>query len=1137
MNRRIVAGLAAASVSAAALPARAQAQDAVITGRVTNASSGQGISGVTIAIPELGAGTLTNDVGNYTLSVPAARVRGQSVALQARFIGYRRRSVTVTLAAGRTTQNFTLEADANRLTEVVVTGVSVATERVKVPFAVTRVDSTSTPVVGVNPLAQIQGKVPGANIVSASGRPGTPPSVLLRGPKSINSTGRSQEPLYVVDGVILNGTIADINATEIESLEVVKGAAAASLYGSQAANGVIQITTKRGRMSQNGVKFGLRSEYGASDIERSIGIAQRHGLLMDPTQTRFCINNGLSNATGVSRSQAQQCQRTVDWLQENLRINDNTFDYATATTSMAIDLGSAVQGNDTRRLFQTNPWPGANYNAVQQFVQAQPLALANLDMTAKFGATDIFASANTTQQGGAIAYLNGYKRNSIRLNANQQVGNPLQLSLNTFFSRSAADGFNQEGGGTAFFRLTRTPPIVDLARTDSRGRLFIRPNLQGGGAQNENALYSLQNVGRLDINSRYLGNFRANYTPVSWFAADASLGYDNLNQNGRGFTNRGFRTTGPNPSTQNNGSLQNYAGGQESVNGSAGIAFPNVKALPDLLITPTARVQYLQQDNNFRFASGSQLAVSNVEDLQNSQQAQLTAQAIRQSTRQLTYQGGLQLEYKERYILTADARRDGNSTFGAGQRWATYGRVAGNWIASNEPFFRSLQNTINLLKFTANYGTSGLQPSFAAQYETYTLGTGGTLTPLTLGNQQLRPQKTGGSEFGLELGAFNSVNFTATYALDIVRDQILPVPLAAAQGFQQQWQNAGTVQNKTVELGLTFPLLKTRGLDWTGRVQYDRTINKITSLKVPPFFVGGNTLVAQNTGQLFKVAEGEPIGSFYGRKFATSCNELPASFAAQCGVAGGQYQRNNDGLIVWTGGRELSEGYTNNLWNATLPAAQTPYPKSGYNFAWGHPITLRDTATGVAQSINLGQALPKFRWSASSNLAYKRFSAYGLIDAAVGQSVYNQSRQWSYLDFLSRDQDQTGKDVGDVKPQSYYYRSQENPAGIGGLYDVLGAPLSFFTEKASFAKVREVQFTYRVGKVVGFGDWTFGVTGRNLQTWTNYRGFDPEVGLNPTPIFGFQSAAGSLGSGAITAVDAFSFPNPRTFSFNLSTRF
>ena len=1135
MNRRIVAGLAAASVSAVALPARAQAQEAVITGRVTNAASGQGISGVTIAIPELGAGALTNDVGTYTLSIPAARVRGQPVVLQARFIGYRRQQHTLTLAAGRQTQNFTLEADANRLTEVVVTGVSVATERVKVPFAVTRLDSTSTPVVGVNPLAQIQGKVPGANIVAASGRPGTPPSVLLRGPKSINSTGRSQEPLYVVDGVILNGTIADINASEIESVEVVKGAAASSLYGSQAANGVIQITTKRGRMTQNGVKFGVRSEYGASDVERSIAIAQRHALLMDPTQTRFCISNGLGTTPGVSRSQATQCNRTVDWLQENLRINDNALDFATTTTSFAIDLGSTAQGNDLRRLFQTNPWPGANYNAVEQFVSPKPLALANLDMTAKFGATDIFASANTTQQGGSIAYLDGYKRNSVRLNANQQVGNPLQLSLNTFFSRSTADGFNQEGGGGAFFRLTRTPPIVDLSRTDSQGRLLIRPNIQGGGSQNENALYSLQNIGRLDINNRFLGNFRANYTPATWFATDASLGYDNLSQNGRQFQNRGFRTTASSP--ENNGRLSNYAGGLQSINGSAGIAFPNVKAFPEFLITPTARVQYLQQDGDFRLASGSQLAVSDVEDLNNSQQAQLSASAIRQSVRQLTYSGGLRFEYKERYILDGAMRRDGNSTFGAGQRWATYGRIAGSWIASNESFLQPLQNTLNLLKFTANYGTSGLQPAFASQYETYTIGTGGTLTPLTLGNRLLKPQVNGESEFGVEVGAFNSVNFTATYALGIVRDQILPVPLAAVQGFQQQWQNAGTLQNKTVELGLSFPVLRTRGLDWTGRVQYDRTINKITSLKVPAYFTGGNTLVAQNVGQLFKIAEGEPLGSFYGRKFITSCGELPATFAAQCGGAGSQYQRNSDGLIVWTGGRDLSEGYTSNLWNASLPAAQTPYPAFGRAFAWGHPITLRDEATGAAQSVHLGNALPNFRWSASSNLSYKRFSAYGLVDASVGQSVFNQSRQWSYLDFLSRDQDQTGRDVADVKPVSYYYRSSENGAGVGGLYDVLGAPVSFFTEKSSFAKLREVQVSYRVGRLAGFGDWTLGLTGRNLHTWTKYKGFDPEVGLNSTPIFGFQSGSGSLGPGALTAVDAFNFPNPRSVSFNLSTRF
>ena len=1142
MHRKVVVGLVAASVSAIAAPTRARAQDVVITGRVVSDRGGQPVAGATVLISELGIGGLTNAVGNYTLTVPAVRVRGQSVTLLARYIGFVAQRRAVTLSAGRQVQEFTLVTDANRLTEVVVTGVSVATERTKVPFAVTRIDSAATPVVGVNPLSQIQGKVPGANIVAASGRPGTPPSVLLRGPKSINATGRSQEPLYIVDGVILNGTIADINGNEIESVEVVKGAAASSLYGSQAANGVIQITTKRGRLARDGVRFGARTEYGASDIEREIGIAQRHSLLMDPTQTRFCVSNGLGTTSGASLSEARRCYRTVDWLQENLRINDNTLDYATATTSASVDLGSGVQGVDTRRLFQTNPWPGANYNSVQQFVNPKALVLANVDMSGKFGGTDIFASANSTSQGGSISYLDGYKRNSVRLNANQAVGSSLTFGLNTYFARSSADGFNQEGGGGAFFRLTRTPPIVDLSRTDSRGRLLIRPNILGGGAQNENALYSLQNVDRVDFNNRFIGALSGRYTPASWVAADASFGYDNQDQSGRQFQNRGFRTTGPAASTANNGFLQNYAGGVRSLNGSAGVAFPNlalksVPVLRDLTVTPSARVQYLQQDADFRLAQGSQLAVSNVEDLNNSAQTQLTANAQRQSVRQTTTSGGLRLEYKERYIVDGALRRDGNSTFGAGERYATYGRIAGAWVASSEPFLERFANTLNLLKFTANYGTSGLAPNFAAQYETYTIGTGGTLTPLTLGNSLLKPQVDEGTEFGTEIGLFNAVNFTATYALSDTKNQILPVPISAAQGFTQQWQNAGTLRNKTVELSLAFPILKARGLDWTGRVNYDRTINKITKLNVPAYFTGGNTNVAQNVGNLFRIAEGEALGSFYGRAFITSCDQLPPKFASQCGGAGSQYQKNGDGLIVWTGGRGLGEGYTNNLWNSSLPSKDSPYPAFGKDFAWGHPITLRDTLTGAARSVNLGHALPSFRWSASTNASYKRVVVYGLVDAAVGQSVFNQARQWSYLDFLSADQDQVGKDVADVKPASYYYRSAENPAGIGGLYDVLGSPVNYFTEKASYAKLREVQVTYRVGPILRAGDWTVGVTGRNLHTWTKYKGFDPEVGLNSTPIFGFQSGSGSLGSGALTAVDAFNFPNPRSLSFNLSTRF
>jgi hypothetical protein len=298
---------------------------------------------------------------------------------------------------------------------------------------------------------------------------------------------------------------------------------------------------------------------------------------------------------------------------------------------------------------------------------------------------------------------------------------------------------------------------------------------------------------------------------------------------------------------------------------------------------------------------------------------------------------------------------------------------------------------------------------------------------------------------------------------------------------------------------------------------------------VPPYTRGG-TGQAQN--DIFFIREGERFSTFYGQRFATTCNELPAQTRAACGGAGSQFQRNSDGFIVWTGGRGLDEGYTGNLWNTSLPGNNpvAPYSQVPF-FAWGHPIVLRDTTAGnPAQNLAMGQALPRFRSAISQNLVIGKFTAYGLLDAAVGQSVWNQARGWAFLDFLSKDQDQTGRGIGEVRPQSYYYRGAPPSSGLGagGLYNIL-APNNYFVEKASYAKLREVTVNYRLGRILRQGDWTVGVTGRNLATFTNYKGFDPEVGSANT--------AGAFGAGSLTAVDFFGFPNLRTFSFTVQSRF
>jgi hypothetical protein len=255
------------------------------------------------------------------------------------------------------------------------------------------------------------------------------------------------------------------------------------------------------------------------------------------------------------------------------------------------------------------------------------------------------------------------------------------------------------------------------------------------------------------------------------------------------------------------------------------------------------------------------------------------------------------------------------------------------------------------------------------------------------------------------------------------------------------------------------------------------------------------------------------------------CSDLPAASAAQCGGAGQRYQKNSDGFIVYVGeGNSLSEGITKNLWMTNIPASESPFGNQITN--WGLPITKFDE-NGAVTIDKTGNALPSYRWSMAHNFNWKRLTAYGLVDATVGKFVYNEARQWSLGDFQHRETDQLGATVETARPIGYYWRAQAPlGVGIGGLYNVLG-PNNNTVEDASFARVREVTLGYRLGRIGGFGDWTASIIGRNLLTFTNYRGFDPEVGV----------AGGALNSGVLNATDVSGFPNLRQFTFSLATSF
>jgi TonB-linked SusC/RagA family outer membrane protein len=1109
---RSLAGLfGAALLVSSALPVAAQAQNAVISGRVTS-DFGEPLNGANVFISEMNISVGTNASGSYQLTIPAARISNQTVQLRVRYIGFVPAARPITIAAGEQTVDFQLRADVNRLEAVVTTGVTGATERAKVPFSVARIDTSQMPVPATNPLSQLQGKVAGANIMSNSGIPGGQPAVLLRGPTSINASGRGQEPLYIVDGVILEGGLSDINPNDIESVEVIKGAAASSLYGSRAGSGVIQITTKTGQMANDGARFSVRSEYGLNDIERDFGIARNHTFLLGADGNLFCVG-------AYSAGSSTTCSRVMDYRAEVARINNSPGDFALPTVAFPVDPGAVTTDQAILKgAFLATAWPGQTHNAVEQLTDPRPTTNNQLDISGRYGRSNFFGSVNHTQQGGAIMGLEGYERVSGRVNVGADLTDQWKISANSYFSRSEQDGLQQEEGGTGFFRLTRTPAIVDITQRDQFGRLYIRTNLGSAGVQNENPLYSFNEEARSDIRYRFLGGATVQYRPLDWFDADANFSIDRLNWNYNQFRDRGYRTTNNNPGT-NGGLFFDGVENRQSINGSLQGTVRR-QLLSDLASRFNVRFLYEEQTEDFRDVTGGFLRVSQTPTAPNATD-DIEIDSGEEMTRQMSVSGGANFDFKDRYILDVLVRRDGNSRFGADNRWQTYGRGSASWLMAREPWFPT--DVVSQMTLRASLGQAGNAPRYSAQYETYSIGAGGSLTAQTQGNPDLRPEVITELEVGTDIELLERFLLNATYAVSQAKDQILPVPIYAASGFGSQWQNAGTLENKTLELSLSMPFVRTADLNWSGRVNYTSNEPMIKRLDVLPFNIGTNL---QATEQLIRIEEGLRYGTIFGRGFVTSCGQLPTAFQSQCGGATSAFQKNSDGYIVWVGeGNNLGMGITDNLWNAMLPSTSAPW---GVGAHWGMPIVIRNDDRTPKQ-VPLGHALPDYQLSFSQNVSFKRFTAYALLDGAFGQSVWNQGRHWSFLDFLSDDLDQGGESVQSAKPIGYWYRAPSPDAsGVGGFYNVLG-PNTETVEDASYMKLREVSVGYHLGPIGGQGDWSLSVIGRNLKTWSDYKGFDPEVGAG--------ASGGESGSALINAVDAFTFPNLRSFTFALTTTF
>ena len=1085
LNRGRWALAAATALLLGLIPAGAQSQETTgtITGRVLEAGTGQPLSAVQVSVPGTQRGTITDRAGVFRLGGVPAGVR----EVRAELIGYTSVTTSVTVVAGESVSaDFNLRQTVVNIEEIVVTGVAGQTSRAKLPIGVASVTPSMVPVPASNAGNLLVGKVAGVQVTGSTGRPGAAPSILLRAPTSIDASGRDQEPLYIVDGVILSSSIADINAMDIATIEIVKGASAASMYGSRAANGVIQITTNRGQnVANDEVRYTVRTEFGGSDLPGRFNLTKRHQFALTPDGTQFI------NSAGVP----------CVWLECN---------------SVRLAGQRALAGDPAGdwNTIQQEAWPGQTYDHVERFFRGGQFMQNYVSVAGRSGATNYLISYNRQNDEGIMPGHRGSLAQSFRLNVDQSVRQDVMVSASAFYSRSRA---NSDDG--AMFALTRMPAGVDLMAEDptSPGNIILKPDPFN---DNANPLNTMLNGGHSEsMRGRFLGNVNASWTPVTWFKLDANVAYDRLDANGENFTPKGFRTLSlPNGT---GGSLSRSNTVNEGLNAS--VMGQVRRTFGDLVSTTQVRYLIEKEDQVNTGASGSDFTADGVWTISNTPSANRGASSSLSMTRADGFFVIQDLDFRDRYILNAMVRQDGTSRFGLDQRRRWYYRGAAAYRISEEEWF-SLP-AIDELKLRYSIGTAGNTPSFSAQYETYSVS-GGAITQGTLGNRNLKPEYATEQEFAIEaVGLQGRMSLDLTYATTTVEDQLLNIPLLAYQGFSRQWQNAGTLESNTYEATLSAQLLRSSDFTWNARVMLDRTRQEITQLDLPAYQDG---VSGQGLGNVFYIREGEAIGTFYGFQFAENCGHLPS------GVDCSEFQVNDDGFLVWVGGA----GSWQNGWDTYLNGdgetqawwgTVAPFTIRGQPLQWGTPFQGEgtDKITGARTTfLPLGTTQPKYRLGLSNTFTYKGVSLYGLLESVQGFSVYNQPLQWATFQGYSGIMDQSDVPDNMRKPIGYYSRLY----GASGLQ-----PSSAFVDDASFIKLREVTLRFTPGRglldrvpgVSALDGLTFTATGRNLLTWSDYDGYDPDVGRS----------GGGTGSAAIARVDGFSYPNFRQLTLGVELNF
>ncbi len=762
--------IAAIAVALPASEAQAQARNARVTGVITDVDTKLPIPGVTVRVNGTTTAATSGDDGRYVITAPFSGV----YTLTARRIGYgerQRDNIRLVLDSIQTI-NFELSANQLRLNQVTVSATVDPTSGNKTPYTVDKLTAADLPVPTTTSAAgALIGKVAGANIVRASGAPGSGVFVQLRTP--VSQYNGNNGPLYVIDGVFLNQTQSvttqDIEALDIETIEVIKGAAAAALYGSRAASGVIAITTQRGSNLQLGqTQFTLRTEAGRDAIAKGLVKPQAH----------------------------------------NFAIND---------AGQYIDIDGNVVGRSDRIVsasgIMENDYIDPLYDHVKQFFKPGTFNSQTATLQQNSASTNFTLSFTRNQQPGIIEGSNGFNRQSMRLNVDHRIKEKLSIGASVSYSRSNNDPARQ-----SFTNFFRQNPDVNLLAPDSLGR-FKYAIIPDPLFPATNPFYNQVYVQR-DINrTRTLLNLNAQYRPFRWLTLTSDIGFDRGDLDDTQYIPRGQVTE--NGEELSTGTLQIDNDITTGLVATSGITL--TKAFGDLTARWTTRGQTEREVAPGIQASGTEFTVSGVKRVNVA--TNRNSQSFITDRRTNAVLSTVAFDYADKYIIDGLIRREGSSLFGPDNRWNNFYRLAGSWLINEEDWFDI--GFLDLFKLRYSIGTAGTRPNFADQYEALSVSAGAVVRT-SLGNSQIRPELTTEQELGLDMIINQRISASFVYVSNKTVDGLIPVPVAALAGFNTQERNVGTITGNTIEATIQANLLNNPGgFQWDILFTGDRTRNFI----------------------------------------------------------------------------------------------------------------------------------------------------------------------------------------------------------------------------------------------------------------------------------------------------------------------